>query len=130
LTPAEIVQADKERAASLNNVKSKNQQVANSIFPPKKEKPPPNLKAKGIKLKWGVMLATKCDLAEISDEDVCYTLICKQALFSLDDIASSLPPAITNILQEDEDVFPAEIPPGLPPMRGIDVRSGIMGLRT
>jgi hypothetical protein len=47
-------------------------------------------------------------------------LICKRALFSLDDIASSLPPAITNLLQEYEDVFPSEIPPGLPPMRGIE----------
>ena len=46
------------------------------------------------------MLATKCDLAEISDDDVCYALICKRALFSLDDIASSLPPTVTNILQE------------------------------
>jgi hypothetical protein len=45
------------------------------------------------------MLATKCDLAEISDEDVCYALICKQALFSLHDVASSLSPAVTNILQ-------------------------------
>jgi hypothetical protein len=43
------------------------------------------------------MLATKCDLAEILDEDVCYALICKRAMFSLHDIASSLPPAITNI---------------------------------
>jgi hypothetical protein len=51
------------------------------------------------------MLATKCNLAKISDEDVCYALICKRALFSLDDLASSLPPAVTNILQEYEDVF-------------------------
>jgi hypothetical protein len=112
LTPAEIVQVDKERVASSNNVKSENKQVANSIFPPKKEKPPPNSKAEGIKLKGGVILATKCDLAEISDEDVCYALICKRALFSVDDIASSLPPAVINILQEYEDVFPTEISRG------------------
>jgi len=104
-TPAEIVQADKERAASLKDDKSENQQVANSVFPPKKEKPTPNSKVDGIKLKWGVMLATKYDLAEISDDDVCYALICKRALFLLDDIASSLPPAVTNILQECEDIF-------------------------
>jgi len=66
------------------------------------------------------MLAPKCNLAEISDDDVCYALICKRALFSLDDISSSLPPAVTNILQEYEDVFPAEIPLGLPPLRGIE----------
>jgi hypothetical protein len=74
----------------------------------------------GIKLKGGVMLAWKCDLAEISNDDICYTLVCKRALFSLDDDVSSRPPAITNLLQEYEDVFPAEIPRGLPPMRGIE----------
>jgi hypothetical protein len=43
LTPAEIVQADKERAASLSNDKSENQQVANSVYPPKRRKPRINL---------------------------------------------------------------------------------------
>ena len=120
LTPAEIVQADRERAATLNDSKSENQQVANSVFPPKKDKSTHISKGDGIKLKGAVMLATKCDIAEISDDDTCYALICKRALFSLDDITSSLPPAITNLLQEYEDVFPSEIPPGLPPMRGIE----------
>jgi hypothetical protein len=32
LTPAEIVQADRERAATLNDSISENQQVANSVF--------------------------------------------------------------------------------------------------
>ncbi|WVZ76493.1 hypothetical protein U9M48_024468 [Paspalum notatum var. saurae] len=32
----------------------------------------------------------------------------------------SLPPAVANLLQEFKDVFPAEIPPGLPPLRGIE----------
>jgi hypothetical protein len=41
-------------------------------------------------------------------------------LFSLDDIASSLAPAVTNLLQEYEDVFTSEIPLRLPPMRGIE----------
>jgi hypothetical protein len=31
-----------------------------------------------------------------------------------------LPYAITNLLQEFKDIFPAEIPPGLPPLRGIE----------
>jgi hypothetical protein len=120
LTPAEIVQAEKERAASLNDTKSENQQVAKSDFPHKRDKPAPNSKNEGIKLKGGVMLATKCDIAEISVDDVCYAFLCKQALFSLDDISSSIPPTVTNLLQEYEDVFPAEVPPGLPPVRGIE----------
>nr|XP_015629537.1 uncharacterized protein LOC107280299 [Oryza sativa Japonica Group] len=58
-------EADKERAASLKLDESENQQVAKSVFPPKKDKLSPSSK-------------------------------------------------------EYEDVFPAEIPPGLPPMRGIE----------
>jgi hypothetical protein len=77
MTPAEIVQADKERAASLYDVKSKNQQVANFFYPPKKGKSTTNSMVEGIKLKGGVMLAQKCDLADISNDDICYTLVCK-----------------------------------------------------
>ena len=47
-------------------------------------------------------------------------MVCKEVLFSIDDIPSSLPAAVTNLLQEYKDVFPTEIPPGLPPLRGIE----------
>jgi hypothetical protein len=50
---------------------------------------------------------------------VCYALICKQTLFSLQDIPLSLPPVVTNLFQEYVDVFPMEVPPELPPIRGI-----------
>ena len=66
-------------------------------------------------------LATKTDLAEIdASPHSCYALVCKRALFSLEDVAVSLPPAMANLLQEYTDVFPSEIPPGLPPLRGIE----------
>jgi hypothetical protein len=51
------------------------------------------------------MLARKYDLAELSDDDVCYALVCTQTLFSLDNIASLIPPVATNLLQEYEDIF-------------------------
>ena len=57
MTPAQIVQADKERLASENT-----QVDANSA------------KQSVIKLKNPVMLANKSDLTEI--KDVCYALIC------------------------------------------------------
>jgi len=98
MTPVKIVQADKERAASLRDTKSKNQQVANSVYPPKKDKLAPINKAKGIRLKGAVMLATKSDLAEIFDNDICYTLVCKRVIFSLDDIVGSVPHVVTNLL--------------------------------
>jgi hypothetical protein len=74
MTPAQIVQSNKERLA--NDAKSES-------WPE-------------IKLKNPVMLATKYNLAEIND--VCYALICKDALFSTDDISCTLPPSVNNLL--------------------------------
>jgi hypothetical protein len=65
------------------------------------------------------MLATKSDLA-ISTDVSFHALVCRQVLFSLEDITTPLPHAITNLLQEFKDVFSVEIPPGLPPLRGIE----------
>jgi hypothetical protein len=67
------------------------------------------------------MLATKSDLAISTNVDVSFhALVCTQVLFSLEDITTPLPRAITNLLQEFKDAFPAEIPPGLPTLRGIE----------
>ena len=74
-----------------------------------------------FKLKAPVMLAMKSDLAEIHVDDACwYALICKDALFSIDAIASTLPVPVTNLLQEFRDVFPSNIPPGLSPICRIE----------
>jgi hypothetical protein len=72
-------------------------------------------------LKSRATLATKSDLAVSTNVDVSFhALVCRQVLFSLEDITTHLPRAITNLLQEFKDVFPAEIPPRLPPLRGIE----------
>ena len=74
-----------------------------------------------IKLKSACLLATKSDIAELDfRKSVCYAFVCKEALFSFEDVPSSLPRAVTNILQEFADVFPQDVPPGLPPIRGIE----------
>ena len=83
LTPAEIIKFDRERLANdKQNIEAKSeiQHVTNQI-----------------KLKNPVLLATKTDLAEI-DDVVCYTFICKDALFSWEDMHNILPPAVTNLL--------------------------------
>ena len=98
---------------------SENQQVAEKVFPPKKEKATTTSKSDGIRLKGCVMLATKSNLAEICDNELpCYALICKDILVSLENISSSF--FVDNLLQEFVDVFLAEVPPGLPPIRGIE----------
>ena len=74
-----------------------------------------------IKLKSGCLLATKSDIDDLDyNKSVCYAFVCKEALFSFKDVPSSLSPSATNILQEFTDVFPQDMPPGLPPIRGIE----------
>jgi hypothetical protein len=74
-----------------------------------------------ITLKGSCFLATRSDVNElIASTSDCYALVCKDALISLHDMQHSLPPAVSNILQEYSDVFPCEIPLGLPPICGIE----------
>ena len=70
----------------------------------------PSSVASEIKLKSACLLATESD----------YAFVCKEALFSFEDVPSSFSPVVTNILQEFADVFPQDVPPGLPPIRGIE----------
>ena len=47
-------------------------------------------------------------------------LLYKEALLSTNDLNNSLPSVIVSLLQEFEEVFPEEVPHGLPPIRGIE----------
>jgi hypothetical protein len=81
----------------------------------------PPSSSNAIKLKSCAMLAIQSDLFIPTTVDAHYhALVCSQVLFSLDDITMPFPRAITNLLQEFKDIFPAEIPPGLPHLRGIE----------
>jgi hypothetical protein len=74
-----------------------------------------------MSLKGTCLLATKSDINDlIATTSVAYALVCKDALISIHDMQHSLPPAVANVLQEYSDVFPSEIPAGLPPIRGIE----------
>ena len=100
MTPTEIVQFEHEKK---NNAKQK------GVFNSEIQQP--------IKLKNPVLLATKSDLdALYASNGTCYALVCKHALYSIEDASIALPPAVANLLQEYMDVFPSEIPPGLPPV--------------
>jgi hypothetical protein len=110
LTPNEIVQYDRVIAETAK-CESKNQNDQTS----------PPLSSNAIKLKSCAMLATWSDHFVPATVDVPFhALVCRHVLFSLDDITTPLPHAITNLLQEFKDNFPAEIPSGLPPLRGIE----------
>jgi hypothetical protein len=114
LTPNEIVQHD--RAIAKTARWESGIQHASSI---KHEQRAPSSSSNAIKLKSRAMLATKSNLT-VSIDVSFHALVCRQVLFSLEDITTPLSHAITNLLQEFKDIFPAEIPPGLPPLRGIE----------
>ena len=68
-------------------------------------------------MKSACLLATKSDIDDLDfSKSVCYAFVYKEALFSFEDVPSSLPPVVTNILQEFVDVFQQDVPPGLPPI--------------
>jgi hypothetical protein len=116
LTPNEIVQCDRAIAET-----ARRESEIQHAFPVKLEQRAPSSSSNAIKLKSRSMLATKSDLAVSTNADVSFhALVCRQVLFSLEDIATILPHAITNLLQEFKDVFPTEIPLGLPHLRGIE----------
>jgi hypothetical protein len=74
-----------------------------------------------ITLQGGCLLSTKSEVNELlASNSVSYALICKDALISLHDLQQSLAPIVVDILQEYADVFPSEVPVGLPPLRGIE----------
>jgi hypothetical protein len=112
LTPNKIVQCDRAIAKTVRR-KSKIQHAS----PVKLEQRAPSSSLNAIKLKSRDILATKSDLIVSTNIDVSfYALVCRQVLFSLEDITTPLPRAITNLLQEFKNIFLAEIPPRLPPL--------------
>jgi hypothetical protein len=69
-----------------------------------------------------ILLATRADFDDLRDTHLpLYTLVCSSMLVSLDDAPPlDIPPAVSNLLQEYADVFPTDLPLGLPPLRGIE----------
>ena len=49
-----------------------------------------------------------------------FVLLYKEACFNTNELDKSLPSVIVSLLQEYEDMFPNDVPSGLPPIRGIE----------
>jgi uncharacterized membrane protein len=108
LTPNEIVQCDRVIAET-----ARRESEIQHASPIKLQQRAPFSSSNAIKLKSCAMIATKSDLVVSTNIDVSFhALVCRQVLFSVGDITIPLPRAITNLLQEFKDVFPAEIPRG------------------
>jgi hypothetical protein len=68
-----------------------------------------------------VIMARKEDLKELSGPNAMFfVLLYKENFLSTNDLSSTLPSVVFNVLQEYEDVFLDEVPLGLPPKRGIE----------
>ncbi|KAK1680771.1 hypothetical protein QYE76_041619 [Lolium multiflorum] len=124
MTPEQIVKDVLARASRVKNGekhKSENQIIAADFVPHKTNTKSDSNHATEIRLKNPCLLASKSDIAELDvNTTQCYAIICKEVLFSFEDMPPSLPPAVANLLQEFIDVFPQDVPPGLPPIRGIE----------
>ena len=68
-----------------------------------------------------IMLATKSEMRDVRNNpsQVLVVLVYKDTLISANNI-TSLPSVISHLLQDYKDVFPEEIPAGLPPLQGIE----------
>ncbi|KAK1648979.1 hypothetical protein QYE76_066784 [Lolium multiflorum] len=71
-----------------------------------------------------VLLATKSEWREVQENPsttLHYVLICKGPSSETNDL-TNIPSSFMSLLKEFQDVFPDELPHGLPPLRGIEHR--------
>ncbi|KAK1694555.1 hypothetical protein QYE76_011252 [Lolium multiflorum] len=71
-----------------------------------------------------VLLATKSEWREVQENPsttLHYVLICKGPSSETNDL-TNIPSSLLSLLKEFQDVFPDELPHGLPPLRGIEHR--------
>jgi len=67
------------------------------------------------------LFVSKNDLREVRNTTTpFFVLLHTEVLFSTNDLPSSLPHVVLDLLQDFEDVFPDVVPTGLPPIRGIE----------
>ncbi|WVZ75954.1 hypothetical protein U9M48_023966, partial [Paspalum notatum var. saurae] len=69
------------------------------------------------------LFVSKSDLREVRNTTApFFVLLHKEVLLSTNDLPSSLPSVVLDLSQDFKDVFPDEIPAGLPPLCGIEHR--------
>ena len=94
MNPDSILKDDVNRAnkAKQEKNKSENQIVAKEFEQQMKPNNKPSIVSSEIKLKSACLLATKSDIDDLDfSKSVCYAFVCIEALFSFEDVPSSLP---------------------------------------
>jgi hypothetical protein len=121
LTPEAILQDDiKRRQRESEKHLRVTHKHSEGVFP--KSNKTPQLHRTEPKGKEGlVMMARREDLKELSEPNAMfYVLLYKDNFLVTNDLPPTLPSVVFNVQQDYEDVFPKEVPPGLPPKRGIE----------
>ncbi|XP_062224492.1 uncharacterized protein LOC133923045 [Phragmites australis] len=121
LTLEEIMNDDLKRKQRESEKHLSESNKASEKESPKPNKTPQPQRSKTMGKEGLVMMARKGDLKILREPHAMFfVLLCKDNLLTTTDLPSTLPSAVFDILQEYEDVFPDEVPPGLPPKRGIE----------
>ena len=85
----------------------------------------PNLSASSPREKNLILFATKSEMREVCENPLNvmhFVLVCKDGAPTTN-TAHELPLVFQSLLQEFQDVFPDELPPGLPRLRGMSIES-------
>ena len=116
MSPSQVI-ADKQ--ATHHGEKSEK-----VIHPKVSESHKTNLSASFPREKNLVLFATKSEMREVCENPssvMHFVLVCKDG-DPKTNTSHKLPLVFQSLSQEFQDVFPDELPPGLPPLRGIDHR--------
>jgi hypothetical protein len=120
MAPTQIIEASVQRKLSESEQGNKNPSaIHNSVS--ERHKPNMSGKIREHEKNKRVIIATKSEMREMRDNPhmMHYELLYKDAIPSTNDM-TSLHSVISHVLQAYNDVFPEEIPAGLPPLRGIE----------
>ena len=120
MTPSQIIADNVKVLARAQQVHNTSEESGERVTHQNvSESHKPNMSAK---MK-SILLATKREMREVHHDPTMthYVLICKGEASDTND-SSTIPSSLMSILQEFDDVFPDELPPGLPPLRGIEHR--------
>ena len=120
MSPSQVI-ADKQ--ATYQGEKS-----AKVTHPKVSESHKPNLSASSPREKNLILFATKSEMREVCENPssvMHFVLVCKDGEPKTN-TSHKLPLIFQSLLQEFQDVFPNELPSGLPPLRGIEHRVNLI----
>jgi hypothetical protein len=119
MSPTQIIAANMQKKMSGSERKKKDTSAVHKSL---SESHNPNMSGKREnERKSMVVVATKSEMREMRENPniTHFVLLYKDAILTANDM-TSLPSAVSNVLQAFDDVFLEEVPAGLPPLRGIE----------